>query len=190
MAECRHIGTGVMEGSVGYGVVRTGCLACPMAINRCLSIANSTGCSGPALATDDHVDLMRRIGRHRPTRRQPGPRPTADAGAAGTGRASGNHLPDALFSRSAAVAHCEVVRLKMRFAQHLIVFTRKPRLGAGKRRLARDIGPVAALRFQYVMLSLMLRRLGRDRRWTTWLAVTPDRSGPWLASAVPDAAAE
>jgi rSAM/selenodomain-associated transferase 1 len=67
----------------------------------------------------------------------------------------------------------------MQFAQHLVVFTRKPRLGTGKRRLARNIGPVAALRFQHITLSLMLRRLGSDRRWITWLAVTPDRSGPW-----------
>ncbi|HVB81555.1 MAG TPA: TIGR04282 family arsenosugar biosynthesis glycosyltransferase [Candidatus Binataceae bacterium] len=66
-----------------------------------------------------------------------------------------------------------------RFARHLVVFTRKPRLGTGKRRLARDIGEVGALRFQRVMLSLILRRLGSDRRWLIWLAVTPDRSGPW-----------
>lgn len=36
-----------------------------------------------------------------------------------------------------------------------------------------------ALRFQRIMLSLILRRLGHDGRWTTWLAITPDRSGPW-----------
>jgi rSAM/selenodomain-associated transferase 1 len=68
-----------------------------------------------------------------------------------------------------------------RSGRHLVIFTRQPRLGSGKRRLARDIGRVAALRFQRAMLSLLLRRLGRDRRWTTWLAVTPDRSGPWPA---------
>jgi rSAM/selenodomain-associated transferase 1 len=67
----------------------------------------------------------------------------------------------------------------MALAQHLVIFTRHPRLGTGKRRLAKDIGPVRALRFQRVMLALTLRRLGRDRRWITWLAVTPDRSGPW-----------
>ncbi len=67
----------------------------------------------------------------------------------------------------------------MRFAPHLVIFARQPRLGTGKRRLARDIGAVEALRFQRVMLSLILRRLGSNRRWVTWLAVTPDRSGPW-----------
>jgi uncharacterized protein len=56
----------------------------------------------------------------------------------------------------------------------LILFARLPRLGAGKRRLARDIGAVAALRFERLMLGRNLRRIGRDRRWTLRLAVTPD----------------
>jgi rSAM/selenodomain-associated transferase 1 len=64
----------------------------------------------------------------------------------------------------------------MHRAHHLVIFARHPRLGTGKRRLARDVGAVQALRFQRVMLALTLRRLGRDRRWTTWLAVTPDRA--------------
>lgn len=62
---------------------------------------------------------------------------------------------------------------------HLIIFTRWPQFGAGKRRLAADIGPVGALRVQRVLLANTLRRLGTDTRWRTWLAVTPDRSGPW-----------
>lgn len=67
----------------------------------------------------------------------------------------------------------------MALRAHLVIFTRLPRYGAGKRRLAAGIGPVQALRFQRVMLAQTLRRLGADPRWTTWLAVTPDRSGPW-----------
>ena len=67
----------------------------------------------------------------------------------------------------------------MSLSRHLVVFTRLPRLGTGKRRLAADIGPIAALRFQRATLATILRRLGGDRRWRTWLAVTPDRSGPW-----------
>lgn len=63
--------------------------------------------------------------------------------------------------------------------RHLVIFARLPRLGRGKRRLARDIGAVEALRFQRAMLASLLRRLGRDPRWTTWLGITPDRSGPW-----------
>lgn len=62
---------------------------------------------------------------------------------------------------------------------HLIIFTRMPQYGAGKRRLAAGVGPLQALKFQRVMLVNTLRRLGADPRWSTWLAVTPDRSGPW-----------
>src|SRR5204863_4991933 len=61
-------------------------------------------------------------------------------------------------------------------AWHLIVFARAPSLGTGKRRLARDIGDVAALRFERLMLARLLRRLGRDRRWRLRIAVTPDRA--------------
>ena len=60
--------------------------------------------------------------------------------------------------------------------RHLVLFVRAPRLGVGKRRLAREIGDVAALRFERAMLGLLCRRLGRDRRWRMRLAVTPDRS--------------
>ncbi len=59
---------------------------------------------------------------------------------------------------------------------HLVIMARAPRLGAGKRRLARDLGALAAWRFQRAMLGRLLRRLARDPRWTTWLAVTPDRA--------------
>ena len=58
----------------------------------------------------------------------------------------------------------------------LIVFARAPRLGAVKRRLAREAGDLAALRFHRAMLRSLARRLGRDRRWRTVLAVTPDRA--------------
>jgi uncharacterized protein len=60
--------------------------------------------------------------------------------------------------------------------RHLVLFARAPQLGSGKRRLARDIGAVAALRFERLMLARMLRRLGPDRRWRLRLAVTPDRA--------------
>lgn len=69
----------------------------------------------------------------------------------------------------------------MRFANRLVIFARQPRLGTGKRRLARDIGAGAALSFQRAMLARTLRRLARDRRWITYIAVTPDRSRPWPA---------
>lgn len=67
----------------------------------------------------------------------------------------------------------------MSLVRHLVIFTRYPRLGTGKRRLAAGVGNAVALRFQRVALFHLLLRLGCDARWRTWLAVTPDRSGPW-----------
>jgi rSAM/selenodomain-associated transferase 1 len=58
----------------------------------------------------------------------------------------------------------------------VIVFARAPRLGAVKRRLARDIGDRAALCFHTTTLTRLLRRLAADRRFRTMLAVTPDRT--------------
>jgi uncharacterized protein len=69
----------------------------------------------------------------------------------------------------------------MGLQRHLVVFARFPRMGTGKRRLARDVGEIEACRFQRRMLATTLRRVGTDRRWITWLAVTPDRSRPWPA---------
>jgi hypothetical protein len=60
--------------------------------------------------------------------------------------------------------------------RHLVLFVRRPSLGRGKRRLARDVGDVAAVRFERLMIALLLRRLGRGRRWRLRLAVTPDRA--------------
>ncbi|HEV2303211.1 MAG TPA: glycosyltransferase, partial [Stellaceae bacterium] len=58
----------------------------------------------------------------------------------------------------------------------LVLFVRAPALGRGKRRLARGIGDLAAANFERATIALMLRRLGRDRRWRLRLAVTPDRA--------------
>jgi uncharacterized protein len=58
--------------------------------------------------------------------------------------------------------------------RHLVLFMRAPSWGVGKRRLARDIGDAAALRFERAMLGLLVRRLGRDKRWQLRLAVTPN----------------
>ncbi len=57
---------------------------------------------------------------------------------------------------------------------HLVIMAKAPRLGAVKTRLARDIGAVAALRFYRLTLKDTIRRLGRDPRWRTWVAITPD----------------
>jgi uncharacterized protein len=58
--------------------------------------------------------------------------------------------------------------------RHLVLFVRAPQLGRGKRRLARVIGDVAAVRFERLMIALLLRRLAADRRWRLRIAVTPD----------------
>lgn len=60
--------------------------------------------------------------------------------------------------------------------RHLVVFTREPRLGRVKTRLAREIGALAALRFHRDTLNRLLRRVAGDPRWRLWLAVTPDRA--------------
>jgi rSAM/selenodomain-associated transferase 1 len=63
----------------------------------------------------------------------------------------------------------------------VILFTKAPRWGAVKSRLAARIGPMAALRFHRAQISRMIRRL-RDPRWRLVLAVTPDTArGPWTA---------
>jgi len=72
----------------------------------------------------------------------------------------------------------------------LILFVRLPRLGMGKKRLARDIGAVAALRFERMMLARSLRRFGRDRRWKLRLAVTPDRAARRWPGAIPQGAGD
>ena len=60
--------------------------------------------------------------------------------------------------------------------RHLILFVRAPRFGAVKSRLARDIGRLPAWAFYRRTLQAMFLRLGRDRRWRTWIAVAPDRA--------------
>lgn len=58
----------------------------------------------------------------------------------------------------------------------VIIFARVPRLGTVKRRLARDIGDRAALRFHVETLTALLRGLLACRRFDVVLAMTPDRA--------------
>jgi hypothetical protein len=60
----------------------------------------------------------------------------------------------------------------------VIVFARAPRLGAVKRRLAKGIGAMGALRFYRGQLAAVLAALSRDGRWRTSIAATPDRARP------------
>lgn len=69
--------------------------------------------------------------------------------------------------------------------QHLVIFARRPKLGVGKRRLAKDVGDVAAWRFTRFSLNGLVRRLGRDPRWIVWVATSPDRPTDWVLGARP-----
>ena len=62
---------------------------------------------------------------------------------------------------------------------HLVIFARAPRAGAVKRRLAwgaGGIGAVAACRFYRRNTAALVQRIAFDKRWRTWLAVSPDRA--------------
>lgn len=59
--------------------------------------------------------------------------------------------------------------------RHLVILARRPQRGRVKSRLAAGIGAGPALAVYKRLLARTLRRLGRDRRWTTVLAVTPAR---------------
>jgi uncharacterized protein len=67
----------------------------------------------------------------------------------------------------------------MTLTRHLVIFTRYPMLGTGKRRLAAGIGAAQAVRFQRTRLEILLARHGRDPRWRTWLATTPRSAHHW-----------
>jgi rSAM/selenodomain-associated transferase 1 len=62
----------------------------------------------------------------------------------------------------------------MNAERSLVVMARRPVLGQGKRRLAADIGDLAAHRFQCVALGRLLRRLSGAPHWRLCLAITPD----------------
>ena len=61
---------------------------------------------------------------------------------------------------------------------HLYVFAKAPLVGTVKRRLAADIGDVAAWRVYREIMGATVRRLSLDTRWQTRIAVTPDRFAP------------
>jgi rSAM/selenodomain-associated transferase 1 len=63
----------------------------------------------------------------------------------------------------------------------VIIFTRIPRLGVGKRRLARQIGDRAALNLSRTLLHKLLRRLRPVRGVTRIIAATPDHHAKFHA---------
>lgn len=60
--------------------------------------------------------------------------------------------------------------------RYLVIFAKAPALGRVKSRLARGIGPAAALAFYRRTLRSVVRRVAWNARWQTVLAVTPDRA--------------
>lgn len=58
--------------------------------------------------------------------------------------------------------------------RHVVVFARVPRPGRVKTRLGAEVGVDAAWRFYRRCLYGLLRRLAHDRRWRTWIGITPD----------------
>lgn len=64
----------------------------------------------------------------------------------------------------------------------LVIFLKEPRPGRVKTRLGREIGMVEAAWWFRHQAGRLIRRLRRDRRWRTVLAVSPGREG--LASRV------
>jgi rSAM/selenodomain-associated transferase 1 len=70
------------------------------------------------------------------------------------------------------------------YAKRLVIMAKSPDMGRVKRRLSREIGESAALRFYRSSLSHTVLRLAADPRWLTVLAVDPGRVGgarfsPW-----------
>lgn len=57
-----------------------------------------------------------------------------------------------------------------------MIFVKAPEPGRVKTRLARDIGAIAATWWFRHQTRALIRRLARDPRWTTELAVAPDRA--------------
>ncbi|HWX49843.1 MAG TPA: TIGR04282 family arsenosugar biosynthesis glycosyltransferase [Roseomonas sp.] len=75
----------------------------------------------------------------------------------------------------------------------VLIFARAPRLGAVKRRLARGIGAMAALRFYRAQLAAVARAVVRGARWDVRLAITPPSARarwplglPWLPQGLGD----
>jgi uncharacterized protein len=66
--------------------------------------------------------------------------------------------------------------------QHLVIMVKAPQAGRVKTRLAAATGTVEAVRSYRVLLERTVRRLAPDRRWVTWLAVTPDGAAQRMAA--------
>ncbi len=61
--------------------------------------------------------------------------------------------------------------------RRLVIFVKEPVAGRVKTRLGRDMGMAASARWFRHQALRLVRRMGRDARWQTVLAVSPDRAG-------------
>lgn len=68
---------------------------------------------------------------------------------------------------------------------HLVIFSRLPMLGAGKTRLAREVGAVAAARAARQMLACLLRELMPSRQWQSHFIYAPVSSGDYARHIAP-----
>ena len=58
------------------------------------------------------------------------------------------------------------------YRHRLVIFAKAPQLGQVKTRLAQDMGQSAATNWYRTNCGNVVRRLARDTRWLTYLAVT------------------
>jgi hypothetical protein len=73
-------------------------------------------------------------------------------------------------------------RLTLSYGWRLVIMAKEPVMGRIKTRLASEAGQAEAIRFYRQTMQAVMGRLGRDARWGTILAVTPDTglaSGAW-----------
>lgn len=58
--------------------------------------------------------------------------------------------------------------------RHLIIFARSPRLGRVKRRLAKEVGSVEALRLHRLLTMHLLEKVARNPMWQSWIWATQE----------------
>src|SRR4029453_1257173 len=73
------------------------------------------------------------------------------------------------------------------YASRLVIMAKRPAMGRVKRRLARDIGAAAPVRFYRSSLSHAVLRLAADPRWLTVIALDSLADGARLLSRTPAA---
>jgi len=70
--------------------------------------------------------------------------------------------------------------------KHLIIFARAPRYGCVKKRLASDIGKAKAFQFYRGQLKTLVKRMGAQPHWKTWVISTPDAEAAYMQNLFPN----